>query len=210
MQDFLYPVPADNPDEPEFITVQFNIHWLAYILDAVDNFEPSKVWDNPPADIRQRVDTLLTLLVTDVTMPPQVFSEIAYHFHRDSTVISGNAITWASVTGSHFAGIWSQGAAQAGDQFRFFVFLRAGTYKLRFNWRRLGSAGKMNIKIDNTTVVSLFDMYGSTSDAQIADEEIAIMSDGMHQVDCDVGSKNSSSTGYNAQIGAFYFRRTGS
>lgn len=191
------------PDDP---------FWIAIVNGALSSlvypFAFEEYGTATPDDVAAVFAQMYDDFVASECVVP-VYPQTAVHFHRDSYVAGGNGISFAQVTAEMFNGVWSQSPAQQNDETDFQIFLAAGTYSMRFNWRRIGSAGKLTVKIDMVSVLSDFDMYGTTADNQVEDTTVTIATDGMHTVETHVYSKNASSAGYAAQLGMFYFRRTG-
>lgn len=206
VSDFLYPVPTNKPaDEPLYVC-GFNVDWLPLILDVVDNLQYSDLFDSPPDDITQQVQELLDQLMTPIIISPQAYPSTAWHMHRYSVTLVGNAIAFAAGASTPLGGYWRQSAAALGDQFTFPVFLDAGTYDLFFNWQRSTNSGILTLFLDNAVnPFATKDLYGTSLADQTAQETLSISEPGLHTITGKVNSKNASSSGYVAFLQDFYF-----
>lgn len=63
---FRWPVPANPPDEGVFHTCQFNAEWLPVVASVLQQMRDVNIWDSPPDDILDQVDTLLDLILTNL------------------------------------------------------------------------------------------------------------------------------------------------
>jgi len=65
-ETFLYPVPANPPDEGDFHIVGFNKEWLPIILSLLQTVRSPAVWLDPPDSITGQVDELIYLISTNL------------------------------------------------------------------------------------------------------------------------------------------------
>lgn len=65
-QSYKFPVPANPPNEGSFITVAFSVDWMPILLALLQSLQSPAAWEDPPPDIVQQVDELLTLLQTNL------------------------------------------------------------------------------------------------------------------------------------------------
>jgi len=63
---FKLPVPANPPNEGDFLIVGFNPDWLPILLTLLQQVRTPTAWQDPPIDITGQVDELIYLLETDL------------------------------------------------------------------------------------------------------------------------------------------------
>lgn len=205
MVDFTYPVPAHPPDEGSQITVRFGLEWLALVLDAVDNLEIADLFEAPPDDIGGQIDQLLTLLMTDVTMPPQVFPTYGFHFHGASKVTVGNALSLSVVASQMFNGTWFQSPAAQHDKFEFKLLLAAGNYTMNILYQKSTASGILEVFFNDGYSQVSFDMYATATYNQLYTATVVVDEDKEVLIRCEVNTKNASSNNFRAFISAFWF-----
>lgn len=67
----LYALPANPPDEGDFVFVGFNKEWLLVVLAGVQTFRNNALWiDGEASDAVGQIDQLLDLLMTNLDPPP--------------------------------------------------------------------------------------------------------------------------------------------
>lgn len=131
-------LPPDNdPLSGEQITVQYNFEWYKFIAYAVRQIIPAQVWDAPPADIGDQVDTLVYLLGASV---PQIYSDVILLLPPARRITAGNAQVWVANSADWFAGHWHQSAAALDDTFEWVFLARDGTHTFtarnHHHWKR--------------------------------------------------------------------------
>lgn len=209
---YLTPDTAPGDTICKTLVIPNDPFWIAIVNGALSSLIYPFAFEQYGTATPEEVAAVFAQMYDDFALSEcavSVYPQTAVHFHRDSTVVLGNPIAFTQVTAEMFNGIWLQSAAAQNDETNFYVFLAAGTYTMRFNWRKQTQAGKLTIKIDTVAVLSDFDMYGTATDNLIEEVSFTIATDGMHTVETHMYSKNASSSGYVCSLGMFYFRRTG-
>lgn len=137
------------------------------------------------------------LVLTSGLTLPLAYPKRATMWHKDSLVITGNAISELA-NASQFTGfLYHQSPAANGDKWTNGFFLAAGGYTLHFLGSRSSGAGKLDIKLDGVLLGNV-DHYNATT---VLNQELygnfeTIVGDGWHTLECIVNGKNASSSGY--------------
>lgn len=194
MPRFLLTPPAASPLAGNQILVSYNFQWYKFIAYGLQQQIYADVWDSPPADIDEQVDTLMELLSMPfvITYPNRVLL-----IPRLAKIVAGNNLTFTTVANDDFGGVWYQNTAAQNDEFEFQFLLNAGNYHLRTHGRTAANHGIVTWKIDGSTFVASDDYYSAATVENVErSHAVTIVGDGVHTLNAKVASKNASSSGY--------------
>lgn len=121
-------------------------------------------------------------------------------FHRDSIVITGNALTInldASQQMSHYA---FQNAAAINDEFSQSFWLEAGTYTLKYTCLTASASGIITWYVDGESQGTVDGYSAGTTYNVVKTLSITVRTSGYHVLRGVTASKNASSSGYQALL----------
>lgn len=82
-------------------------------------------------------------------------------WHDESTVVAGNAITYAIDTSQEWVTVFYQDPAAVDDQFTQTVRLNSGLYQVKFLGQKHSGGGQFSIDIDGQSVGDGYDTYSA-------------------------------------------------
>lgn len=202
MSPFKLIPPSDDPLGGNQVHVYYNFEWYKFIAYAVRQIIPEVVWDSPPADIGDQVDTLVYLLGVDVqTQYPEGMTLFWYQAH----VFSGNPLVLAAVSAAIFGHTARQNPALNGDILTWRVALKAGTYNVRNLGRTANSFGKIDWKLNGVNQTTGQDWYSAATTENVEKTwTLTVPSDGVHTLASVVNGKNASSSAFVIQQAAIF------
>lgn len=119
------------------------------------------------------------------------------HFHDESTVLSGNALT-VGLNGIYRYGyIVYQEPPALNNSFRFYRLLKSGTYRMYFLCNTGNGYGKLKLDLDGNTAFNDLDFYAaSQTNHNLLTRDVVVGSDGLHEFKFTVFTKHASSGNY--------------
>lgn len=117
------------------------------------------------------------------------------HWHDESVVVSGGAITFDLATAYKYFTAFYQPSNAIGDSFKFDVFVDAGTYDISFLGRLAPNLGIASLSLNGTLLHSDLDFYGGGTIATIT-RTVTIITSGINTFTITAVGKNASSSGY--------------
>lgn len=134
----------------------------------------------------------------------------SYIWHKDSTVVVGNALTVTVASAQDFGYYAYQNTAADGDSFEQSFLLGAGTYTVYFLGQLHPSAGIIDWSIDGTQIKAGQDWYGVlTANTEKTVSSVTIAETGRHVITGTVNDKNGSSGGYIIRLTSIWFKPDG-
>lgn len=138
--------------------------------------------------------------------------DVAYvHFHRNSTVTNGNALTTTIDTGQVYNHYSYQNASAVDDAFTFSCVLTPGTYQINFECQLSANSGSVRITLDDTRVLTglLADLYaaGTTKNYWLEGPAFTVEDMARYKFTIDIPTKNGASGGYDFRLTAVYIRK---
>ncbi len=127
-------------------------------------------------------------------------------WHDEATIIAGNPFT-TSLSGSQLYGYIYQSAPANGDSFSHSLCLMAGSYVFSVLGVTASSYGKIDWKLDGTTIVSGQDWFsGGLVYNAVQTATVTVSGDGYHQLVGVVNGKHASSTNYYVPLTKYWFK----
>lgn len=137
-------------------------------------------------------------------IPTLWYPEKFTHWHSDSVVVNGGAITNTINTSQPFNSISSQNSATQFDSFKFRAFLAKGTYSLKILGTSNTNDGILSLTLNGQLLPDAFDWYGGRAVSNIVKSStISFEKDGWQEFVFSVNSKNPASTGYRVNLTKF-------
>lgn len=194
MPNFLLPPPSASPLGGDQIIVSYNFEWYKFVAYAIRQIIPAYVWDTPPSDVGDQVDTLVYLL----GVPVQIhYPDSAQILGGLADVSQGNALSFSVSTTQMLNGAWLQNTAANGDELVYHFSLAAGGYHFRRWHTKASDSGKVDWYIDGVKVISLQDLYnGTTVVNDLVSSDVDVLTDGNHELVATINGKNGSSSSY--------------
>jgi hypothetical protein len=191
---FLLTPPSDDPLGGDLITVRYNFQWYKFVAYAVRQIIPAQLWDSPPADIGDQVDTLVELLGTPM---PITYPDRVLLLPPAAKIVTGNAMTFSTVAANPFGGVWFQNTAAINDEFEFQFMLNGGSYHMLTHGRTANNHGRVDWKMDGSSFSTLDDFYSASTVENVErSTAVTIVGDGLHTLNAKVASKFASSSNY--------------
>lgn len=120
--------------------------------------------------------------------------------------------TWAAAVNALALhnGIFDNGAAADADNVSFVLYIPKGVYTLYGNFIKNTNAGKVDISLDGTKIVSVTDLYAATASYIyiLTKTAIAVSNAGLHTLLIAANGKNATSTDYKIGFTSLSFVRT--
>lgn len=193
-------MPANPPDAGTLVAVEFGQDWIPALLTVLEIMRQDGFFASAPSDIQEQIDELDNRIQNTMIISPQAYPAEIFHFHCNSFVVTGAAITYINQTVAEFNGYWAQSVAVQDDAWKFPAALKAGTYTVSVRGQKFSGAGKIDLAVDGVNNV-LLDLYSATTqNNQVVTASIVVPTDGEHVFDVIIHAKNASSTGYACRI----------
>ena len=200
LPDFQLPVPTNPPDAGSIIGVIFGADWIPIILSALELLRFEELWLSPPTDLIPQIDELMERIANPVIIQPQIYPERILHFHKFSEVVTGNGLILVNSTLFDFASAWMQSAAAQYDQFKFKVFLQAGSWVMSFYGSKSNVSPILTVLTDESETFTL-DLYNaSLLQNQKVSSILTVHSSGNHWIFVQAATRHTSSTGWNVVL----------
>jgi len=179
--------------------------YVPLLISSIEGFLQARdVWAT--ADYQQAysyMEDLKAYLVE--TLPPvnDAFQTYFTHFHSNSKVTFGNALSPIINTGQVHNYLARQNPAANGDSFEFEVPLKAGNYNLVICGAKSSGQGKLSVARDGDAL-ALIDFYAASTTLNVSEiVSLPVATDHKVKINCFVFGKNAASSGYVVNITYF-------
>jgi len=190
-----FTVPSAPPADGTQHTCTFNQDWIPLLIGFVEGLKNPGVWDTPPSDITQECQELIDLLIRDTTVTlywPTQFFCIPPMMH----INFGNGLLQSIDAAQQLNTYWQQSPNSNGAELTIGFPLKAGSYTLTVGYLKSASGGKVDVKVNGGTLVTL-DTYNATAQkAQISTQTFTQTYDSEAFLTFTLNGKNASSANY--------------
>lgn len=180
------------------------------LQELLNEYNWEQVGNMTPAECVEAMTNVLSTYYESECDVPQTFPEFQHWLWTSGQLITGSSPTNEILSAQILNYSSFQGPPEVNDRIRFYAFLRSGTYTLKQIGRTDTASGIQHWIIDGVEQGETVDKYAAVAaNNAMSAINVYLLTDGFHELDCKMATKNASSTGYRNRVTFFDLRRTG-